>query len=511
MPISLERFVDIESAVIGAPQAQARQLVGLRFSTNPLVPADAFVTARDALSVGDYFGMDSAEYSFALDYFNYRSKQPARRPPMLRFAAHVGADRAPRVFGAPGTYNVQQFNSITDGSFGITMGENVVQVNDLDLSAIVSLADVATAVQAAIRAVADGGPVFADAVVAFDSDRSAFILVGGAAGASPMAITAGETGTDISYLLGWDNALTVTSPGAAARTPAESLAAANNFNDSFGSFSFDYDMPVADQLAVAQLNATLNVKFMFLAWTNPQDLNALANALVSIPGSAVHVNGVSTTAKHSESLPAAILASIDFGARNSLPNFMFQQNPAWFGVGYGDVNDDMTADQYDAMRVNYYGNTATAGQDIQFYQRGYMTGGPTSPQDMTVYAGEQWLKAQVKADLINMLLNLNSLPANNDGRALVMVNLTGGAIETALLNGTILIDKALTQNQQAAITEMTGDGNAWQQVQTSGFWLDARVEAFTGPSNLTEYRVVYTLIYAKRDVVRKIEGSHNLV
>src|SRR5690606_28680600 len=134
-----------------------------------------------------------------------------------------------------------------------------------------------------------------------------------------------------------------------------------------------------------------------------------------------------------------------------------------------------------------------------------------SPQDMTVYAGEQWLKAQVKADLINMLLNLNSLPANNDGRALVMVNLTGGAIETALLNGTILIDKALTQNQQAAITEMTGDGNAWPQVQTSGFWLDARVEPLTGPSNLTEYRVVYTLIYAKRDVVRRIEGSHNLV
>lgn len=511
MPITLERYVDIQSAVIGGAQAQARSLIGLRFTSNPLVPADAQVIARDAASVGAYFGLASLEYAFARDYFAYRSKQPVNRPSALRFAAHVSTARPPRIYGAPDTYTVQQFTAITDGAFGLAMGEVDAQVEGVNLSAVTSLADVATALQTAIRAVPDGGPVFAQATVSYDPVRAAFVLTGGADGNAAVQVSAPEEGTDISFLLGWDNPLTIRSAGAAAETSAQSLTRANQLNDSFGSFSFGSLLPVAEQVEVAQLNANYNVKYMFLAWTVPQQVQALATALSPIPSTGVHVNGLATAQKFNEALPAAILATIDFTARNSLPNFMFQQNPLWNGIAYSDVSDDQVANLYDPLRINYYGATATAGQDILFYQRGYLGGSATALQDMTVHAGEQWLKAQAKADLMNLLLGLNSIPANNDGRGLVMAALTGGVIEMGLLNGTIIAEKAFTVTQKAAVTELSGDANAWQQVQTAGYWLDARVVSEAGPSNLTEYKIVYTLIYSKRDVVRKIEGSHNLV
>ena len=64
--------------------------------------------------------------------------------------------------------------------------------------------------------------------------------------------------------------------------------------------------------------------------------------------------------------------------------------------------------------------------------------------------------------------------------------------------------------QQIAVTQLTGDPEAWRDVQINGYWADAVVVERTGESDITEYVVNYTLVYSKNDVVRKISGSHNL-
>jgi len=111
---------------------------------------------------------------------------------------------------------------------------------------------------------------------------------------------------------------------------------------------------------------------------------------------------------------------------------------------------------------------------------------------------------------MNLLLTTNRIPANNDGRGMVMAIIQGG-VNKALNNGTILIGKTLTELQKVAVTQLTNDPLAWHDVQDNGYWYDVSIEQETGESGVTEYTAKYTLAYSKGDMVRKVEGSHNLV
>ncbi|WP_259341471.1 DUF3383 domain-containing protein, partial [Bordetella avium] len=80
------------------------------------------------------------------------------------------------------------------------------------------------------------------------------------------------------------------------------------------------------------------------------------------------------------------------------------------------MSTDPMADFYDARRVNYYGQTANAGQSLSFFQRGYLMGGATAPLDMSVHANEQWLKAYLTSEIMSLFLTVGRIPANNDGK-----------------------------------------------------------------------------------------------
>ncbi|MBO5392772.1 MAG: hypothetical protein J6A65_13375, partial [Pseudomonas sp.] len=84
-------------------------------------------------------------------------------------------------------------------------------------------------------------------------------------------------------------------------------------------------------------------------------------------------------------------------------------------------------------------------------------------------------------------------------------------IAQAKFNGTISVGKTLTTLQKVAITQLTGDSDAWQAVQTNGVWYDVVIVPVVQTSGVTEYVAKYTIAYSKNDVVRTIEGSHNLV
>ncbi len=110
---------------------------------------------------------------------------------------------------------------------------------------------------------------------------------------------------------------------------------------------------------------------------------------------------------------------------------------------------------------------------------------------------------------MNLFLALPRVPANTTGRGQVLSVVRGG-VDAALNNGTISVGKALTTIQIAYITAQSGSATAYRQVQSSGYWLDAEIVLDTVPDP-DEYKAVYTLIYAKDDAIRKVEGSHILV
>lgn len=507
MSISIDRYVQITSGVIGASAVAQRELVGLRFTTDPRVPVDAIVTV-DKDGAADYFGSSAAETAFANQYFAYISPAPASQAQRLRFAAYPDVARAPRIYGAEGAYLLATFTAISNGAINLTLGATTFELTGIDLSTAISLTQVSSLVQTAIQAHVAGGAQWTAATVTFDAVRGQFVLLGGATGAAPVGCAAATVGTDLGAALGWANALAIDSPGSAAQDPLAAFQAAEQITDSFGSVSFPgISSPSAGDYtefaALATYIAAQNVKYQLYVSVGTANYQDWYAALSSIQSVGLILND--TADEYKEALPAAIMAATDYLRRNATINYMYRQGPYT-----ADVTTDAFADSLDALRVNYYGETASAGQKLAFFQRGYLLGGATAPLDMNVHANEQWLKAYLTAAFLSLQLSLGKVPANREGAGYILAQVIDG-VNKAKLNGTIQSEKILSTAQQIAVTQLTGDPDAWREVQTNGFWADVQIVQQTGPGPVTEYVAKYTLAYSKNDVVRKVEGSHNLI
>ena len=204
-----------------------------------------------------------------------------------------------------------------------------------------------------------------------------------------------------------------------------------------------------------------------------------------------------------EQLPMMIEAATNYYATNSVQNYMFQQSSNLTA----SVTTNTLANTYDAIFVNYYGQTQSAGTQISFYQRGVMLGQNvgTNIKDMTAYVNEIWLKDAVSVAFMNLLLALTQVPANAQGQAQLLTVLQD-VLNQALTNGVISVGKTLSSTQKAYIGAATGDQDAWYQVQNSGYWANIEI-VLVG----SDYVAQYTLIYSKDDVVRKVEGTQTLI
>jgi hypothetical protein len=206
-----------------------------------------------------------------------------------------------------------------------------------------------------------------------------------------------------------------------------------------------------------------------------------------------------------EQFPMMIEAATNYYALNSVQNYMFQQDNT--GSLQPTVFSNTDANTYDNVYVNYYGQTQSAGTQIDFYQRGSMQGQniSTNIKDMTSYVNEIWLKDAVTTAFMNLLLALNQIPANAQGQAQLLTVLQG-VINQALANGTISVGKTLSQTQKVYIGAATGDQDAWYQVQNSGYWANIVIVLID-----TDYVAQYTCIYSKDDTIRLVNGTQTLI
>lgn len=501
MPIKSTRYVEITSAVIGASSVAVQSLTGRRFTSNPLVPVDGIVTVLNG-GAQDYFGAETAEARFATQYFSYVSPAPASKANNLQYAAYAPTGRTPLLVGAPNTSTLAALQAVTAGSLSIQLGDNPINLTGINLSTALTFADVASALQTAIRG-SGGGDQYTTALVTYDSLTQEFKVQGSAVGNASAVVSVAPSGTDIAPLINLNGVGSVQSPGVAAQTPLAAFIAAEELTDSFGSASFQDAMTLEQAVDLATYVASQNIKYQLYLSVSRADYEAWSAALMGIASVGLILN--STANEYKESLPQAIMAATDYDRRNATVNYMFRQSALT-----GDVTDTAESLALDAARVNYYGVTASAGQRISFFQRGFLMGGATAALDMNVHANEQWFKAFMASAFLSLEISINKIPANNEGRGLIMIQIADG-IDRAKFNGTISVGKLLTAAQQIAVTELTGDALAYLEVQNNGYWADVEMVEVVGPSGIAEYVAKYTIAYAKNDVVRKIEGSHNLV
>lgn len=498
--IAFTRYVDITSGVGAAAAASTRDLITRLFTDNPILPPQSFVEFTSIEEVGVYFGTDSDEYLRAQFYFGWISKNITAAQ-KISFARWVDVGQAGVVYGRVGTYTVGNFSSITTGRLNLTLGAATHELTGINLSGAGSLAAVASTIQTAVRAYTAGAMDWTAATVSYDATRKSFNFVGGVAGPEPLVVLAATTGTDVATALGWHTGAIV-GQGSAVETVTNTLADSAAASNNFGTFLFMPALDTSEVTEAALWNNTQNNLFMFLIPVTSANAETISDAIIDYAGSAMTLAPIS--GEYPEMVPGMIEAATNYSARNSTQNYMFQI----FALT-PSVTTDADADTYDALRVNYYGQTQTAGQYIQFYQRGTLTGLPVNPRDMNTYANEQWLKDAAGAAIMTLLLALAKVSANTQGRGQLMVTIQS-VIAVALNNGTISVGKPLTNAQKLFITNATGDANAWHQVLTIGYWLDVQIVPFV-EDEVTEYKAVYTLIYSKDDIIRKVEGTHVLI
>lgn len=500
MAISISKYVDIVSAIGAAGSVRQRDLIGRIFTDNPRVPADSLVEVTSAADASAYFGSTSEEYLRALSYFSFISKNVTSAQ-KLQFARWANTAQAPRIYGARLTATLATLTAINAGTLTITAGADTANLTALDLSGAASLAAIATILQTAIRAAT--GTQFAAATVTYDAAAGAFNFVGSVAEAAPVSVTVTGGVNDIATRIGWNTAA-VFSPGVDVTTLTDTLDASADASTNFGSFLFMPTLSTDEILEVAGWNASRNVDFMFCVRCDDANRDALGAALISVGGTALTY--APTAGQWDEQAPMTIMASTDYTRRNSVKNYMFQR--------FDDLTPKVTttalSDELDALRINYYGVTQTAGQFIAFYQRGVLGGGASDPADQNVYANEMWFKDAARANVLSLLLSLERISANAQGRGQIL-GILQDVIDRALFNGVISVEKPLTTVQKLYIGTISGDELAWYQVQNAGYWIDAEMQSYVTTDGRTEWKCVYTLIYSKDDAIRKVEGSHILI
>lgn len=501
MAISFSRYVMILSGVGGAAAVRARDLILRLFSVDTKVPENSVIEFSSAADVGAYFGTTSAEYLRALFYFGFVSKNISS-PRKISFSRYASTAAAGRIYGAVKAFATSQFTGVTTGAFKLTLGAYTADVTGINFSAATTLSNVASILQTAIRAVVAGGSDWTAATVTYNATANRFELVGGVVGVEAVATAAPSSGTDIRSLLGWDS-IAVFSPGVAAQEPLDAFLASVQVSDNFGSFAFIPTITESQTVLVSAQNDTYNVRFLFLQPISAANAASYYASLAGLSGVATVLSPLAT--EYPELLPAAVLAATDYSKRNSVQNYMYQ-----FATLTPAVTDDTTANTMDSYRVNYYGRTQSAGQNLDFFQRGVMMGLATDPTDINTYVNEMWLKDQAGSKIMELLLSVAKVSANAAGRA-QLVSVLQSVIESATFNGVISVGKPLNTTQKLYIANVTGDENAWHQVQNLGYWLDCVLQSYVTQDSRTEWKAVYTLIYSKDDVIRKVEGTHVMI
>lgn len=484
MAIPQTKYVNIISAVGGTSQVSQRDLMGRVFTNNSLVPYGAVLEFAGLDAVGNWFGLGSNEYKFAAKYFGYVSKS-GNIPQKISFALHSTEAKAARLYGKAKATTLAYLKTLTNASITFKIDGTEHALTGLSFASATSFADVAIVIGSALS---DAG------TFAYDATLARFVVTSSTTGAeSTMDYATGGLASVLGMDAGSNGA--ILSDGSAISTGLNALSESAELTNNFYSFTFLTSV-AGEEEAIAEWVKAQNVRYMWSLGVTTANASTMASALSEYDGVGL------TLSADCVFLPMAIAAAINYDLPNASVDFMYQQAA---GIE-ASVTSATDQEAYDAIRVNYYGTTQQAGNLISFYQDGKLQG---SIPSMGVYVNEAWLKDALFTSILNLRLSLDSLPANETGLAYVKTAIQE-VIGKAQNNGVISAGKTLDATQKAYVGQITGDKNAWQSIQSIGYWLDATVQKYT-EQGTEKYKVSYLLVYAKGDSINFVDGKDILI
>lgn len=508
--ISQSRYVKIVSGV-GAGTTVRTRTLALRLITEDVrVAANEVVRLTSADEALKRFGDQSEIYRRAAKYFAFVSKS-ITAPSVMSVVRWINQAVAPMVRGASPA-PLSSMKAVVAGTLQFYKdGVKSEKISAIDLSAATSENSVAQILTGKTAALVD--PVLKASAFAWDATQGKYTWTGSQATEVTFTFQPETVDpNDLCNLLGFASDLTVVSPGQNQESLVDAISRTTEEDNDFGTFIIadSANASFHDKLAVAKWNAAQNNMFMFLlgvdkAFVDNTAPDQLFEEFKGIAGCGCVLRGPRAM-DYTDQIPAEILASINYGARNGTQNFMFY--PA--GDRAAAVTTNKDADKYDPLRVNYIGMTQTAGQKLAFFQRGTLQGSGVDASDMNVYSNEIWMKDFIASEFMTLFLAMPDVPADEEGMNMG-VSILQNAAERGKFNGVITIGKEITTVQRLYIAQITGDDMAWHQIFTSGYWFTVDVKSQTTIDGRTEYVLEYLFLYSKGDSIRAVEGRDVMI
>lgn len=507
MSIPIKKYVAITSAIGGEESASRKELIARIFTTNPLFAANTVYEFTGSSDVAAFAGSTSIEAQIASAYFAWVSKT-ATQAKKISFMRYSFEALAPYMYSTKTLTPTATFKAITDGSMVVNLGGTAYTVSNVNLSAVEDYAGVASALQTAIQGNTSGGTLWTTATVTYNAANSSFQLTGGETGENNISYAeAAEEGTDLSALIGWNTAgAPVLSNGTAEQTVTDVLNKTIDISTNFLTFGFVNASDAYENIAsIGAWVDEQNNEYRFCFDLGAANYQEGITAAAAHTGMSAHYNinyGIAGLVP--AWLMSAILpATTDYDKVNGVKNYMFQEFPS-FPVSVG--NDDGALYQtLDNLCINYNGQTQKSGKNISFYQNGFNADGT----DSAVFDNEAWLKDALTTEFMNSFTGLDFISADSDGEAVLSSCITT-VTEEALNNHVFSRGRTLTNTQKAYITQLTGDENAWADVQNNGFVYQVSISTQT-QGNSDIYVGEYLLVYLKNDTIRKVEGRNILI
>jgi hypothetical protein len=555
MSIPIGQIVRVNPAVLSAA-GSAIDLNGLILSQSAYSPIGAAVPFANKDDVAAYYGVNSVEASMAAIYFkgpNNKTKTPGK----LYFAQYPAAAVAAWLQGASlAALTLAQLQALGSGTIALTVDGVAKNSSSINLAAIGSFSAAASAIQSAFTGVScvydsiksafiltsasvGAGAVFTGAIASSTLTVSAVtsgtLRVGQTI--SGTGVTAGTTITALGTGTGGAGTYTVSTSQTVASTTISSApssitaATANAFTTGLGLtaaagattsqgaeagspnafmsnlvttvtqnwalFTSTWEPLLADKKNFSAWTDAQNNRFGYVGWDT--DVNAkVANSTTTWGAYLKNTDSSGSVPVFGDQTHAAFVlgfaASLDFDRLNGRATLAFKGQSGLTPY----VTDATAASNLKANGYNFYGAYATAKDQFNFFYAGAISGDFAW---LDTFLDQIWLNANLQLSIITLLMNVNSIPYNSDGYAMVEASCLD-PINAGLNFGAIRIGTTLSEEQKAIIQNALGfDGS--QAIISKGYIL--QIVPATAQVRAARASPPMTLYYADGGSIQAIE------
>ncbi|HQT79434.1 MAG TPA: DUF3383 domain-containing protein [Rhodopila sp.] len=402
--IPASQIVSVVPSVLSAG-GTALDLNGLLLTDATRIPIGTVMSFPTALSVSQYFGATAPETALANVYFN--GFAGSTKLPGAMLMAQYPWTAAVSAFlrgGSLATMTLTQLQALS-GTLTISTNGTPLTSSAISLSAATSFSNAATIITAAFTS-----PPFG---VTFDSVSSAFVFTTTATGSTETISFA--TGTLAAGLLLTQATGAVVSPGSAIAVPATFMASIVALTTNWASFMTNFEPVTADKEAFASWTNSTGNRYLYAMWDS-NILNTESGTTTTAVQAIVAAGYSGIAMQYLDPNDSAFLmgyvASLNFTAVQGRATAAFK-NQSGLAV---TVTNATAAANLISYGMNFYGNYSTANDSFLFFYPGQITG-PFKWVDS--YVNQIWLNNQFQLALMVLLTNVNSIPYNAAGYALI--------------------------------------------------------------------------------------------